>query len=376
MPLSKISNAHTGLAVAAFALLFGGHGILVFLTGDYFLALLGLVIYFVMALAFAITYAVLLWRARRRVSLRRLPVTLLGFLLLVIVSIAWSPDRVTSILTAAVLVLTTIIGLGIALLLPWRDLIRALGTTLRWLLALSLAFEIYVFGFGNGNGFDNGFYNGFDNGVIHGIVGAGNELGFLALIALIVFSLQLVDGTVWRIWGIAWLAVALGTLALTHSPTVLLPAAAVLLVLGFALWARATSPLARRGVYAVAALVLLGIGTWGVFGVLTGGLTIWNIPNTWRDIWGRLGIIGLVVCGFFVLSTTWRAWFVAIDRPRWDLNDQRPFTANSLLPLLILVALLTQSVLSRPQLDQSGWALLVICAVMMKSPGRVHGARP
>lgn len=376
MPLSKISNAHTGLAVAAFALFFGGHGILVFLSGDYFLALLGLAIYFVMALAFAITYAVMLWRARRRVSLRRLPVTLLGFLLLVIVSIAWSPDRVTSILTAAVLVLTTIIGLGIALLLPWRDLIRALGTTLRWLLALSLAFEIYVSGFGNGNGFDNGFYNGFDNGVIHGIVGAGNELGFLALIALIVFSLQLVDGTVWRIWGIAWLAVALGTLALTHSPTVLLPAAAVLLVLGFALWARATSPLARRGVYGVAVLVLLGIGTWGVFGVLTGGLTIWNIPNTWRDIWGRLGVIGLVVCGFFVLSTTWRAWFVAIDRPRWDLADQRPFTANSLLPLMILIALLAQSFLSRPQLDQSGWALLVICAVMMKSPGRVHGARP
>ena len=375
MPLRKISNAHTGLAVAAFAVFFGGHGILVLFSGDYVVALLGLAIYFVMALAFAITYAVLLWRARRRVSFRRLPVTLLGFLLLVIVSIAWSPDRFTSILTAAVLVLTTIIGLGIALLLPWRDLIRALGTTLRWLLALSLAFEIYVTAFntGFGSGFGNGFGNG--DGIIHGIVGPGDELGFLALIALIVFSLQLVDDTVWRIWGIAWLSVALGTLALTRSPTVLLCAAAVLSVLGFVLWARATSPLSRRGLYGFAALVLLGIAASGVVGGVTGALTLWDIPNTWRDLGDQLGIIGLIIFGFFVLSATWRAWFVAIDRPRWDLTDQRPFTANSLMPLLILVALVTQSVLSSPQLDQSGWALLVICAVMMKSPARVHGAR-
>lgn len=372
MPLRKISNAQTGLAVATLAILFGGHGILVLFSGDYAMALLGLALYFVIALAFAITYGVLLWRARRRVSFRRLPVTLLCFLLLVIASITWSPDRFISILTAAMLALTTIIGLGIALLLPWRDLVRALGTTLRWLLALSLAFEIYVTAFNTG--FGNGFGRGFNSGVIHGIVGPGDELGFLALLAVIVFSLQLVDGTVWRMWGIAWLAVALGTLALTHSPVVLLCAAAVLVVLGFALWARATRPLFRRGLYGFAALVLLGIVAWGVVGGVTGGLTLGTMPNTWRDLGDQLGIIGLVIFGFFVLSTTWRAWFVAIDRPRWDLTDQRPFTANSLLPLLILIALLTQSVLSNPQLDQSGWALLVICAVMMKSPGRVHGA--
>ena len=243
MSLRKISNAQTGLAVVTLATLFGGHGILVLFSGDYVMALLGLAIYFVIALAFAITYAVLLWRARRHVAFRRLPVTLLGFLLLVIVSIAWSPDRLISILTAAMLALTTIIGLGIALLLPWRDRVRALGPTLRWLLALSLAFEIYITAFntGFGSGFGNGFGDGFKNGVIHGIVGPGDELGFLALLAVIVFSLQLVDGTVWRIWGIVWLAVALGTLALTHSPAVLLCAAAVLVVLGFVLWARATN---------------------------------------------------------------------------------------------------------------------------------------
>jgi O-antigen ligase len=224
------------------------------------------------------------------------------------------------------------------------------------------------------------------------------------------------------------LAIALGTLALTRSSTVLLAAGAVMLVAAFALWARFIAPSARRGLYAVAALVLLGLVAFGIFGrgVLsallgksedfTGRTTIWDavtslaeqrpalgwgwmspwVPsaepfgtlveirgvtflqahNTWLDIWVQLGVVGLIVFGFFVLSTTWRAWFVAVDRPRWDLVDQRPFTANSLLPLLILTALLAQSLAESQLLVQSGWALLVICAVMMKTPTRVHGARP
>ncbi len=433
MPLRAISHAHTGLAVASFFMLLAGEGVR---------NLLGWNVFGAIALAIAIPYVVLLWRARRRISWRRLPVTLIGFVLLAIASIAWSANPGETALTALTLVLTSIGGLGVALLLPWRDLVRALGTTLRWILALSFAFEIYVSAFLDrplsplsvdyGDPAVSGIYLWsrnmlFDGGPIQGIVGNRNQLGFLALIALIVFSLQLVDGTVWRIWGIAWLAIAIGTLALTRSSTVLLAAAAVVLVLGFALWARAIRPGARRGLYGVATLVLLGLVSLGIFGRgilsailgksedFTGRLTIWDavtglaqqrpafgwgwlspwMPSTepfgtlvtikgvhylqahnaWLDVSVQLGIVGLIVFAFLMLSTTWRAWFVAVDRPRWDLTDQRPFMAMSLLPLLILTALLAQSLAESQLLVQSGWMLLVICAVMMKSPARVHGAR-
>ena len=434
MPLRAMSQAHTGLAVAVFFVLFAGEAIR---------NLVGFEIFGAIAIGLGLTYVVLLWRARSRISWRRLPLTLIGFVVLAIASIAWSANPGESALTALALVLTTIGGLGIALLLPWRDVVRALGTTLRWILALSFAFEIFVSGFigraiaplaaSYGDPKISAIYLWsrdllFEGGPIQGIVGNRNQLGFIALIALIIFCIQLVDGTVWRIWGIAWLAVALGTLALTRSSTVLLAAAAVLLVLAFALWARSISPGVRRGLYAVAALVGLGMVTFGIFGRgilsailgksedFTGRLTIWNavtnlaeqrpawgwgwlspwMPSTepfgtlvtikgvhylqahnaWLDIWVQLGVIGLIVFGFFVLSTTWRAWFVAVDRPRWDFVDKRPFTANSLLPLLVLTALLAQSLAESQLMVQSGWALLVLCGVLMKTPARVHGARP
>ena len=433
MPLRAISNAHTGLAVAVFFMLFAGEGVR---------NLLGWAVFGAISIALAITYVVLLWRARRRVSWRRLPVTLIGFILLAVASTAWSANPGETALTALALVLTTIGGLGVALLLPWRDMVRALGTTLRWILALSFAFEIYVSAFlgrslaplalDYGDPSVSGIYLWsrnmlFEGGPIQGIVGNRNQLGFIALIALIIFCLQLVDGTVWRIWGIAWLAIAIGTLALTRSSTVLLAAAAVILVLGFGLWARAIKPRARRGLYGVATLVALALVAFGIFGRdilstvlgksedLTGRVTIWNavtelaqqrpavgwgwlspwMPdsepfgtlvsikgvhylqshNAWLDVWVQLGVIGLIVFAFLLLSTTWRAWFVAVDRPRWDLSADRPFTAFSLLPLLILTALLAQSLAESQLLVQSGWMLLVICAVMMKSPARVHGAR-
>ena len=433
MPLRAISNAHTGLAVAVFFMLFAGEGVR---------NLLGWTVFGAISIALAITYGVLLWRARRRVSWRRLPVTLIGFILLAVASTAWSANPAETALTALALVLTTIGGLGVALLLPWRDVVRALGTTLRWILALSFAFEIYVSAFlgrtlaplalNFGDPSVSSIYLWsrnmlFEGGPIQGIVGNRNQLGFIALIALIIFCLQLVDGTVWRIWGIAWLAIAIGTLALTRSSTVLLAAAAVILVLGFALWARAIRPGSRRGLYSVATLVLLGMVAFGIFGRdilstvmgksedLTGRVTIWNavtdlaqqrpslgwgwlspwMPssepfgtlvtikgvhylqahNAWLDVWAQLGISGLIVFAFLLLSTTWRAWFVAIDRPRWDLTTDRPFMGLSLLPLLILTALLAQSLAESQLLVQSGWGLLVICAVMMKSPARVHGAR-
>jgi hypothetical protein len=64
-------------------------------------------------------------------------------------------------------------------------------------------------------------------GPIEGIVASRNLLGFFALLAVIVFAVQLAAGTVKRNWGIGWLVLALVMLVLTRSATVTVAALAV-----------------------------------------------------------------------------------------------------------------------------------------------------
>jgi O-antigen ligase len=94
----------------------------------------------------------------------------------------------------------------------------------------------------------------------------------------------------------------------------------------------------------------------------------------WLDIWLQLGILGVVALALTMISLMWRSWFVAIDRPRWDLIDTRPYTAHSLLPLLITTALVVQSFAESQLVIQSGWALVVILSLTVKVPARIHRA--
>ena len=49
--------------------------------------------------------------------------------------------------------------------------------------------------------------------------------------------------------------------------------------------------------------------------VTRAGVLQLHAHNAWLDVWLQLGIAGLLVFGFFVLVTSLRAWFVAVDRP-------------------------------------------------------------
>ena len=99
--------------------------------------------------------------------------------------------------------------------------------------------------------------------------------------------------------------------------------------------------------------------------------------NAWLDVWLQLGVLGLVVFGALVVTALVRSWRLATERrhqlPRVLTGDaspgdlaraQRPpFTAISLLPLLLLVALLVQSVAESRLLVEYGLFLLVLIAV-------------
>ncbi|MBF0673482.1 MAG: O-antigen ligase family protein [Salinibacterium sp.] len=88
--------------------------------------------------------------------------------------------------------------------------------------------------------------------------------------------------------------------------------------------------------------------------------------NAWLDVWLQLGIIGLVVFGTLVLSVATRTWFIALDGASATHRGDR---ALSLLPILLLAALLVQSLVESRLLLEYGWFLLAYLAFATR---RVH----
>ncbi|MFD3448518.1 O-antigen ligase family protein [Microbacteriaceae bacterium 4G12] len=258
----------------------------------------------------------------------------------------------------------------------------------------------------------------FEGGRIQGIVGNANLLGMVALLGLIVFGVRLAAMEHRRRRDWAWVLVAVATLALTKSSTVLVATAVTGLVLVLALVARRLTPRGRIGLLAGIAVSALVSGAAvasfaprviGVFGKgcdLTGRTDIWagvidlavqrpvlgwgwssywapwvepfsglavrngveylQAHNAYLDVWFQLGIVGAVLFVCLVVSTVARAWWAAIDRPQRRPGLPLPFSPLDLLPLLVMAALVAQSITESRLLIEGGWVLLVTMAVATK----------
>ena len=231
---------------------------------------------------------VFLVRTRPRVPIRKWPKTLVLFLLLCIVSIAWSSYRAESVMGSIAQLATATAGAFFALCLSWQQILRALGAAFRWIIGLSLVFELVVslivrhhvlplfttYQYPSGK-LPNAFYWSrdllFHGGQIQGIVGNSDILGMITLFALIVFGIQLADRTVNRSAGIVWLVLAAITFLLTRSSTVIVALAVTVLVLLFAWWGRSVRQSRRVPVYVTAgAVIVVGAGsTWLLWGTVT-----------------------------------------------------------------------------------------------------------
>ncbi len=271
----------------------------------------------------------------------------------------------------------------------------------------------------------------FDLGKIQGIVGNSSLLAMVAFVGLIVFAIQLASRSVTRLGGVFWILVAAFTIVLTQSATIVIGLAVVALVTVIVLVLRRTAGtradlpvraliLVLTAGAVVSAIVLRGplLTLLGKSGTLTGRAGIWEaviglaeqrpvagwgwvsywVPwappfdhlivrggvqvlhahNAWLDVWLQLGVIGLAVVGGLVVSTLVRSWQQAIDRPVVSVSEKLEFGAVtgalgdyrwiSLLPLLVLVAQLVQSLAESRILIEGGWMLLVIWAVKTKMP--------
>lgn len=368
-----------------------------------------------------------------RMKLRRLPLALLAFIGLATVSVFWSFYPGATLIGVAGTWATTVAALFLAVLLTWAELLRALGIALRWILGLSLVFELLVAvivrhpilpfftDYGNAK-LPKAFYWSRDllveGGRIQGIQGNANLLALSALLALIVFGIQLAGKSTRRPTTIAWLVLAVAMLALTRSSTVLIATVVTLAVLGVILAVRATSDRSRILVYSgagvlaagavTAALVFQGplltllgkgegltgrVGIWDsvvqlavqrpVFGwgwvsywapwvapfdhlAVINGVTYLQAHNAWLDVWLQLGVIGVVLFAALVVTAFARSWLMAVDRVSPLPGNSAGYRAVALLPALVLTALLVQSLAESRLLIESDWALLACFAIKGK----------
>jgi len=433
------------------ALLHPAAGILATLTlftlfaGDFWRNLIGWPAY--LALAGALTVANLVWlfAARPDLRFRRWPKLLLLFVALAIASIAWARyegvtgpgGHVDTTLGVLAMLSAGIGGLVPALALPFRQVLAVLAAALRWVVGLSMLFELVVSLVVRhpilplvrvaGVDYDRPhlptpFYWSrnllFHGGQIQGIVGNGDLLAMVALVGLIVFAIQRAERQSRPFWGWFWIVLAAVELVLARSATVWVAAVGTAVVLGFALWARRIGPVGRGKLYGTALGLLVVVVGGGLFAwteitralgkspTLTGRTDIWNaviglaqqhpvfgwgwlgywVPwakpflglevrggvtylqahNAWLDLWLQLGLVGAIVFALLALTTLGRSWFLAVDRPMTDAATRHPHTAIALLPLLVLSAQLIQSLAESRILLESGFAMLVMWAVLTK----------
>ena len=98
------------------------------------------------------------------------------------------------------------------------------------------------------------------------------------------------------------------------------------------------------------------------------GIRQLHAHNAWIDVWFQLGIIGLIVFGALIVSTLSRSWLFAVDRPQVSPGTQGDYSSASLLPLLLLVALIVQSFAESRLLVEFGLFTLALLAVKTKRP--------
>ncbi|MEO9201634.1 MAG: hypothetical protein ABI253_04475 [Mycobacterium sp.] len=293
------------------------------------------------------------------------------FVLYALVMVAVSPPVEGGLFVIAAIVAVSAAGLFFALVLSWPELLRVLEYGLRWVIGLSLVWELVVAVFVRhpvpapfagvaGSGAAEPMLseaNLFSGGPVLGVTGT-ELLPLTALFAVIVWSIRLGSSS-WRLqrptrrfWLIVWIALALVTLALTRSPDVIAGLGLVGIAVGFVLWGRAAGPAGRLPVYLVMALVVAaGITTAIVFSPeLTEYFGHWiGIPGqaapatTWPGVWGRLNLLGVVLLAMVFVSSLWRAWFRAVDRAQVRPAEPQPYQSSAMLAFLVVTLLLAAS---------------------------------
>ena len=335
-----------------------------------------------------------------------LPLSIIAFIAWCAVSVAWSGYPTDSLEGAFNLAVYAFLGLTVALTRDLIQIVRTTGAVLRVLLTASLALEV-----ASGIIFDQpiGFLgiegllaNG---GPIQGLFETRNLLGMVTSIALVTFVIEWRTRSVPKPVARYSITIAVLCLLFSGSPVTLI-VVLVLAVASAALYGlRRARPEARRllqgallAVGSISLIVVYLLRT-RIIDLLNAGsefevryrlwLSVWNYIqihplegwgwtgswqtdeppfnyiiwtvgrehtsalNAYLDVYLQVGLVGIfafvLLCGFAFL----RSWLLASNRR----------STVYAWPALVLVALLATGMTESFLLSESGWLLLVICAV-------------
>lgn len=351
--------------------------------------------------------ATILFVRREELSLLRLaPSSLLAFLALALISVIWTTDRSDTLVGWVWMFGYAFIAITIGHIRDTLQTVRAIGDTLRALLALSLGVEIFS---GILIDIPIAFLDIEGNlamgGPIQGIFGTRNMLGFVAVIALITFFIEWRTQSVAAPIAVPSIALAAFLALVSASPTVLVLAVGVGVATAALTIVRHTPPGRRNivqwmlGALVAAAFVVafafrhpiiawMGAGSdfstradlwnqildfvaikplqgWGWFGSWQRGeypFTYINYLlddrhqsalNAFFDVLLQLGMAGLLL--FLLLGG------VALIRS-WLVASVRRSVVYAWTPL-VLVTLAVDSIFESFTITGAGWFMLVLCAL-------------
>ncbi|GAA1777032.1 O-antigen ligase family protein [Agromyces lapidis] len=343
------------------------------------------------------------WRAIEWYGI--LPLTILVFVGWCAASVLWSTTPGASAARVVYLVAFAVLGIYVALMRDTIQIVRAFGDTFRLLLGVSLALELLA-----GILIDSPIpFLGIQGdlaalGPIQGIFGSRNMLGFVALIGFITFIVEWRMHIISRGRAIGSVALALGSIVLSGSPTAwialgaalvalaalyglrrvpgvsrwrwqlaLLVTGAAALITGWILRIRIIELLDARGEFDVRLdlwrelsryLSLNPLQGWGWVGrwpdappytwlEAGAGRPHESALNAYLDAYFQVGVIGAFAFAALIGVALVRAWLLASNRR----------SVVYLWPALVLVAVAVTSAAESFALYEGGWMLVVICAV-------------
>ncbi|GAA3898006.1 O-antigen ligase family protein [Microbacterium invictum] len=404
------------------------------LAGTAWLNAFGVTVSTIVVVGSALVSIVLWLSLRPVVQWRRLPWFAVAYVAWAVASLIWTHWPAATTITLVLLLTTTVQALFVGAVLTWRELIRAVASALKWIVALSLLFELWVslvwggpilpeFVRPDGPVDDPIVYwsrdNLFDGGRIQGVFGDANSLAYVALLAIVVFAARMASRPPRRFLLGAWIVVAAFLFFRAGSATAYLAAVGVFVVLITVLLMRtAKRPGGRTRFYVAYAVVAVGgltalwfardaifsllgrsadltgrEGIWetvwaraiehpvigwgfstpwvpsdpGFAGWITDhGETVMQAHNMWLDVFFQLGAIGFALMALTYLAFIWRSWFFAVDRPRWDIVADRPYSPLTLIPTLTGAILLVQGLAESGPLVGWGWLFVVMFAFKIK----------
>ena len=335
-----------------------------------------------------------------------LPISLMVFVAWAAASVLWSNYQWATLGSVAYLIVFTVLGVAVSLLRDTIQIVRAFGDVLRFALLSSIVLEIL-----SGLLLDvpirflaiTGDLNHF--GPIQGILGSRNQLGIVAIIAIVTFATELRTRSVSRGLGAASLALAVLCLLLSQSPIAMAGTAIVAVATAALYGLRRVAPERQRfwqwGLVAssVVAIVLAwlfrsgiiqfmdatkelnyrlnlwrrildlisghSLEGWGWVGAWRGELVPYisfqhfpggtpeTAANAFIDTWLQLGVIGLSALLVLVVLAFVRSWLLASTR-------------RSIVfawPALVLLTLVATAFAESSLLTEFGWLTLVVCTV-------------